>query len=121
MVCCLKPLLDTTILMVLNIPYPALNYRSRGSPWSQRLTGVYHQLRLSTRRSSWIILQDPADTRKQFQYALERCDINGPMLLHAVILSSTEVNWVGYLEYLNGQLDDIVRLSVRLPAEHLHN
>ncbi|KAI9739968.1 MAG: hypothetical protein M1818_005024 [Claussenomyces sp. TS43310] len=101
-----------TAELCYNIPYPALNGRNRGSPWSERLTGVYHQVNLQTSRSCWILLQASAYTRRRVQEALKIHTAGdgvsqNPTELHLILLSSTETQWSEYIEYLDARLDDL--------------
>jgi hypothetical protein len=92
-----------------------LNGRDRGDPWSLRQCGVYQQICLKTRRSTWILLQVSRRMRAKLDQALrsrayknDKLGID-PVVLHIIFISAMAANWQDYLEYLHSQLAILVR------------
>jgi hypothetical protein len=92
-----------------------LNGRDRGDPWSLRQCGVYQQICLKTRRSTWILLQVSRRMRAKLDQALrsrayknDKLGID-PVVPHIIFISAMAANWQEYLEYLHSQLAILVR------------
>lgn len=90
--------------------YMEKNNRRKGDPWSLRQSGVYQQISVSSRRSTWIILQPSKGVRAQLEQALESSLEQGQegnesaIYFHVIFLSSMAGNWQEYLEYLHSQI-----------------
>lgn len=94
------------------------NNRRKGDPWSLRQSGVYHQISVSSRRSTWIILQSSNRVRAQLKLALKsnleqgrEIDENA-IYFHIIFLASMADNWQEYLEYLHSQITSFVRVTI---------
>lgn len=94
------------------------NNRRKGDPWSLRQSGVYQQISVSSRRSTWIILQPSNGVRAQLKQALEssleqsREGDESTAYLHIIFLSSMAGNWQEYLEYLHSQVNAFVGAAI---------
>lgn len=98
--------------------YMEKNNRRRGDPWSLRQSGVYQQISVSSRRSTWIILQPSNGVRAQLEQALEsgleqgREGNESAIYFHVIFLSSMAGNWQEYLEYLHSQITVFVGSTI---------
>lgn len=94
------------------------NNRRKGDPWSLRQSGVYQQISVSSRRSTWIILQPSNGVRVQLKQALESSIDQGQegdestAYFHLTFLSSMAGNWQEYLEYLHSQVAVFVGAAI---------
>jgi hypothetical protein len=92
-----------------NVHHVEKNGRNRGNPWSLRQTGIYHQINLVTKRSSWIFIQLSSTARNKVIGALkDEAFRENPMLLHLDVLFAMAMNWPSYIEYLSYKLDELV-------------
>lgn len=95
------------------------NGRDRGDPWSLRQCGIYQQICLTTRRSSWIMLQISESIRAHINQILQRgsheneCSSIDPMIFHVVFISAMAANWQEYLEHLQSQIAILVSICNR--------
>ena len=101
--------LDQKGELCYNVHHVEKNGRNRGDPWSLRQIGIYHQINLTTRRSSWIFMQPPSIVRDVIfrTVKVDRFREN-PMLLHIDILSSITKNWPYYIEDISSEVDELV-------------
>lgn len=94
------------------------NNGRKGDPWSLRQSGVYQQISISSRRSTWIFLQPSNGVRAQLEQALEssleqgREENESAIYFHIIFLSSMAGNWQEYLEYLHSQITAFVGSSI---------
>lgn len=97
-----------------NIRYMDRHGRKAATPWSLRQTAVYQRLDFQSRKSTWVILQPPANTYQRLKNELGRQKqtevimSSNPMQLHLLFLSCTTANWKEYLSDLNKQLVELV-------------
>lgn len=102
--------LNEFIEFCYNLQYMEKNNRRKGDPWSFRQSGVYQQISVSSRRSTWIILQPSDGVRAQLKRVLEssleqgRKSNESAIYFHVIFLSSMAGNWQEYLEYLHSQV-----------------
>jgi hypothetical protein len=94
------------------------NNRSKGDPWSLRQSGIYQQISVSSRRSTWIVLQLSNGVRTQLEQALESSLEQGregdksAIYFHIIFLASMAGNWQEYLEYLHSQITVFVGAAI---------
>lgn len=92
--------------------------RRKGDPWSLRKSGVYQQISVSSRRSTWIVLQPSNGVRAQLEQAFESSleqDQEGnesAIYFHVIFLASMAGNWQEYLEYLHSQVTVFVGSTI---------
>ena len=83
-------------------------------PWSLRQTGIYQQIELQSRKSTWILLQPSEGINEGLLGRLSNKspNLNGSnanyMLLHIHFLSLMASNWGEYIEYLWAEANTLV-------------
>lgn len=97
-----------------NLQYMEKIQRSRGDPWALRQSGVYQQILVNSRQSTWIILQPANEVHVHLKQALSSeakrhyCSEGSFLHLHVTFLSSMASSWQDYVEYLHAQFVALV-------------
>lgn len=102
-----------------NLQYFERNGRMDSPPWSLRQVGIYHQCSLHDGRSRWILLNPSEYLRscleqllKDNNLAIKNAKQMG-LMVHLTLLSATSRNWLEYMDYLQSEIKELVKLQTK--------
>jgi hypothetical protein len=89
-------------------------------PWSIRQMGVYHR-RDESEDDLFIIINPSKSFQRRLKDARTKSGRQpGPKDIQTLLLSCTALGWRWYVNYLEGQFNDLVRIQLSLLAETNH-
>jgi len=105
--------IDTSFLdLCYNVRYPAQVNKGSEYPWVFRQLAIYQSYTPSTSSSQWILLQPSVSIEESLARMLDhsRHDaLERELLINVMILESTEAHWRAYINYMESEINALVR------------
>lgn len=95
-----------------NLRYPEKNGRIDDPIWSIRHVAAYQQYYHKTGISRWLLVQPSEDMKQTVEDLIQAdgCLTTNPVIPHLAILLSSEKGWRGYINDLQEEFNELVRM-----------